>query len=41
VTVRAFTDDRELNSAAQQIADAPSRQNFVINDQRAYGFHHI
>src|SRR5262249_26536270 len=39
--VRAFADDRELNSAAQQIADAPSRQNLVINDQRAYGFHHL
>src|SRR5262245_60471597 len=41
VTVRAFADDLELDSAAQQIADAPSRQNFVIDNQRAYGFHHL
>src|SRR5262245_371797 len=39
MSIRAFADDRELAPAAQQIADAPSRQNFVINDQRAYGCH--
>src|SRR5215510_13720188 len=37
--VRALANDREIISAAQQIADALPCQYFIINDQCLYGFH--